>query len=225
MYKKRLVVLIVSILLLTGCTKITDNLDQIVDTIMAKDNNYVNTVSTGYELCLPIGVKQVVDNEYNQQFKIGNRYIYLYVDTVSYYYKNMLNYKSEDSYNYYYRELSLNDKTGYIGIDKKEDDLYFTEIVYNYSKIEFYATRDELPFILANALIIQRSIKYNDNLIDLELANNVNDGREIKYELDGPKDNQSTFSDVLHEYVPEETSEVELPDDINWERCNYEING
>ena len=225
MYKKRLVVLIVSILLLTGCTKITDNLDQIVDTIMAKDNNYVNTVSTGYELCLPIGVKQVVDNEYNQQFKIGNRYIYLYVDTVSYYYKNMLNYKSEDSYNYYYRELSLNDKTGYIGIDKKEDDLYFTEIVYNYSKIEFYATRDELPFILANALIIQRSIKYNDNLIDLELGNNVNDGREIKYELDGPKDNQSTFSDVLHEYVPEETSEVELPDDINWERCNYEING
>ncbi len=215
MYKKRLVVLIVSVLLLTGCTKITDNLDQIVDTIMAKDNNYVNTVSTGYELCLPIGVKQVIDNEYNQQFKIGNRYIYLYVDTVSYYYKNMLNYKKEDSYNYYYRELNLNNKTGYIGIDKKEDDLYFTEIVYNYSKIEFYATHDELPLILANALIIQRSIKYNDNLIDLELGNNVNDGREIKYELDGPKDNQSTFSDVLQEYVAEETPEVELPDDIN----------
>ena len=215
MYKKKLVVLIVSVLLLTGCTKITDDLDQVVDTIMAKDNNYVNTVSTGYELCLPIGVKQVIDNDYNQQFKIGNRYIYLYVDTVSYYYKNMLNYKKEDSYNYYYRELNLNNKTGYIGIDKKEDDLYFTEIVYNYSKIEFYATHEELPLILGNALIIQRSIKYNDNLINLELGNSINDGREIKYELDGPKDNQSTFSDVLQEYVAEETSEVELPDDIN----------
>ena len=215
MYKKKLVVLIVSVLLLTGCTKITDDLDQVVDTIMAKDNNYVNTVSTGYELYLPIGVKQVIDNEYNQQFKIGNRYIYLYVDTVSYYYKNMLNYKKEDSYNYYYRELNLNNKTGYIGIDKKEDDLYFTEIVYNYSKIEFYATHEELPLILGNALIIQRSIKYNDNLINLELGNSINDGREIKYELDGPKDNQSTFSDVLQEYVAEETSEVELPDDIN----------
>ena len=215
MYKKRLVVLIVSLLLLTGCTKVTDNLDEIVDTIMAKDHNYVNTVSTGYELCLPIGVKQVVDNDYNQQFKVGNRYIYLYVDTISYYYKNMLNYKNEDSYNYYYHELNLNNKTGYIGIDKKEDDLYFAEIVYNYSKIEFYATYDELPLVLANALLIQRSIKYNDNLIDLELGNNATDGREIKYELDGPKDNQSTFSDVLQEYVPEEVPEVELPDDIN----------
>lgn len=215
MYKKRLVVLMVLLLLLTGCTKVSDDLDQIVDTVMAKDNNYVNTVSTGYELCLPIGVKQVVDNDYNQQFKIGNRYIYLYVDTISYYYKNMLNYKSKDNYSYYFHELKLNNKTGYIGIDKKEDDLYFAEVVYNYSKIEFYATHDELPLILANALLIQRSIKYNDNLIDLELGNSTNDGREIKYELDGPKDNQSTFSDVLQEYVPEETPEVELPDDIN----------
>ena len=139
----------------------------------------------------------------------------MYVDTISYYYKNMLNYKSADSYNFYYRELSLNNKTGYIGIDKKEDDLYFAEVVYNYSKVEFYAKYDELPLILANALLIQRSIKYNDNLIDLELSNSNNDGREIKYELDGPKDNQSTFSDVLQEYIPEETPEVVLPDDIN----------
>ena len=215
MYKKSKVILIVVVLLLTGCTKITNNLDEVVNTIMAKDSNYVNTVSTGYELCLPLGVKQVVDNDYNQQFKIGNRNVYLYVDTISYYYKNMLNYKSKDNYSYYYRELNLNNKTGYVGIDKKDNDLYFVEIVYNYSKIEFYATHDELPFILANALLIQRSIKYNDNLIDLELGNSTNDGREIKYELDGPKDNQSTFSDVLQEYVPEETPEVELPDDIN----------
>ena len=215
MFKKRLVVLIGLLLFLTGCTKITDNLDDVVDAIMAKDNDYVNTVSTGYELYLPIGVMQVVDNDYNQQFKIGNRYIYLYVDTISYYYKNMLNYKSQDNYSYYFHELNLNNKTGYVGIDKKEDDLYFAEIVYNYSKVEFYATHDELPRILANTLLIQKSIKYNDNLIDLKLGISTNDGREIKYELDGPKDNQSTFSDVLQEYVPEDVPEVELPDDIN----------
>ena len=217
MYKKNGVVFLAILLLLTGCTKITDNLDEVVNAIMTKDNDYVNTVSTGYELCLPTGVKQVVDNEYNQQFKIGNRYIYLYVDTISYYYKNVLNYKSNDSYDYYYHELNLNNMTGYVGIQKKDDDLYFAEIVYNYSKVEFYASEDELPFILANALIIQRSIKYNDNLIDLELGNSTNDGKEIKYELDGPENNQSTFSDVLQAYPddPEETQEIELPDDIN----------
>jgi len=215
MYKKYCVFLMAIVLLLTGCSKITSNLDEVVNAIMTKDSNYVNTVSTGYELYIPTGVKQMVDNEYNQQFKIGNRYIYLYVDIISYYYKNMLNYKSNDSYTYYYHELFLNNKEGYIGVDKGEDDLYFVEIVYNYSKIEFYADSTELPYVLANALIIQKSIKYNDNLIDLELGSSTNDGREIKYELDGPQDNQSTFSDVLQEYVPEEVNEIELPDDSN----------
>lgn len=215
MYKKNCMFLIAIILLLTGCSKITSNLDEVVSAVMTKDSNYVNTVSTGYELYIPTGVKQMVDNEYNQQFKIGNRYIYLYVDIISYYYKNMLNYKSKDNYSYYYHELLLNNKEGYIGIDKQEDNLYYVVIVYNYSKIEFYADSNELPYILANALIIQKSIKYNDNLIDLELGSSTNDGREIKYELDGPKDNQSTFSDVLQEYVPEEVNEIELPDDSN----------
>lgn len=215
MHRKSYIILIVIVLLLAGCTKITNNLDEVVDAIMNNDSNYVNTVSTGYELYIPTGVKQVIDNEYNQQLKIGNRYIYLYVDTISYYYKNMLNYKSRDSYNYYYRELLLNDKTGYIGIDKVLDDMYLVEIVYNYSKVEFYSDLNDLPFILANSLIVQRSIKYNDNLISLELGNSTNDGREFKYELDGPKDSQSTFSDYLQEYVPDEVEDVELPDDSN----------
>ena len=89
------------------------------------------------------------------------------------------------------------------------------EIVYNYSKVEFYSDLNDLPFILANSLIVQRSIKYNDNLISLELGNSTNDGREFKYELDGPKDSQSTFSDYLQEYVPDEVEDVELPDDSN----------
>jgi len=213
MYKKKFISFIVIILLLTGCTKITDNLDEVINSIMANDSSYTNTVSTGYELFIPSGVKQVVDSEYNQKFKIKNRYVYLYVDTISYYYKNSLNYKSDENYNYYYKELLLNGKTGYIGVSKIEENLFFTEIVYNYSKVEFYSDLDELSLIVADALIIQKSIKYNDNLIGLELNNNINDGREIKYELDSPKDVESTFSDYLQEYVPEETEEVELPDE------------
>lgn len=213
MHKKRVVILILIAFFITGCMKITNNLDDIVNSIMTKDTNYVNTVSTGYELYIPTGVKQVVDNEYNQKFKVKDRYIYLYVDIISYYYKNMLNYKSQDNYSYYYRQLLLNGKTGYIGINKVEENLYFVEIVYNYSKIEFYTDLDELPVILAHALIIQRSIKYNDNLIDLKLSSDINESREIKYELDGPKDSKSTFSDYLQEYVSDEKIEVELPED------------
>jgi len=211
---RKLMFLVVVALILTGCTKIDSNLDSVVNATMKSENLAVNTVSTGYELYVPTGVMQVLDNEYNQKFKIKDTYIYLYVDTISYYYKNMLNYKLESDYNYYYKMLQLGNKTGYIGINKISDDNFLCEIVYNYSKIEFYSDLIDLPIVMANSLIIQNSIKFNDNLIRLELNNDSNDSREIKYELEKPKDSESTFSKYLQEYVaPDSNEEVELPDE------------
>ena len=213
MYKRNFVFLVIIVLLITGCTRISNNLDEVVDDTLRSTLISTNTVSTGYELYIPTGVRQVVDNEYNQKLKIKNRYVYLYVDTISYYYKNMLNYKSTNDYNYYYKEINKNGKTGYIGINKIEEDLYYCEIVYNYTKSEFYSNEADLPVILTNALIVQKSIKFNDNLIAMELDSEANDGREIKYELDSPKESESKFSDYLQEYVPETKEEVELPDE------------
>ena len=205
--------MITILFILTGCVRLTDNLSDTINEILKNETTSVNTVSTGYELYIPIGVTQVTDNEYNQKFKIRDRYIYLYVDTVSYYYKSELNYKKSSDYNYYYYQISNNGKTGYVGINKVDDDSYFCVIVYNYSKIEFYSDLNDLPIIFANSLIIQNSIKFNDELIKLELESNITDGREIKYELDKPVDSESTFSQYLQEYVAEEGMEVELPDD------------
>lgn len=213
MYKRNFVFLVIIVLLITGCTRISNNLDEVVDDTLRSTLISTNTVSTGYELYIPTGVRQVVDNEYNQKLKIKNRYVYLYVDTISYYYKNMLNYKSTNDYNYYYKEINKNGKNGYIGINKIEEDLYYCEIVYNYTKSEFYANSIDLPVILTNALIVQKSIKFNDNLIAMELDSEANDGREIKYELDSPKESESKFSDYLQEYVPDTKEEVELPDE------------
>ena len=198
MCKRHFVFFIVTILLLSGCTKVSNNLDEVVDAAMVNNDLLANTVSTGYELYIPTGVKQVADRQYNQKFKIKNRYIYLYVDTISYYYK----------------ELQYDGKSGYIGIRKTNDDLYFCEIVYNYSKMEFYAELDELSLIVANSLIIQKSIKYNDSLISLELENRASDGVEVTYELDSPKDSKSVFSDYLQDVVEDETDD-ELPEE-NW---------
>lgn len=212
MYKKRVIFLVIITLIMTGCTKLDSNVDNIVDSTMVKNVDKVNTVSTGYELYIPMGVRQLVDNEYNQRFKIKDTDVYLYVDTVSYYYKNKLNYKSDGSYNYYYREVNFNEKDGYIGINKLDDGSFFVEIVYNYAKIEFYTNEEKLPIILSNCLTMVNSIKYNDNLIDMELKNTTDGGREVKYELDKPKDSESTFYQVLQEFVEEEESEVVLPD-------------
>ena len=213
MYRKRLLLFIVIALMLTGCTKLdNNNVDTIVDATMTKKIKNVNTVSTGYILYMPVGVMQLVDNQYNQKFRIRGTYVYLYVDTISYYYKNVLNYKTDKNYNYYYKEIYLDAKTGYIGINKLSDDSLFVEIVYNYSKMEFYVNERDLSLVLANSLMIINSVEYNDNLIRLSLDDNINDGREVKYELDKPKDSVSTFDQFLQEYVDDEEVEVVLPD-------------
>ena len=212
MYKKKVILLVIIALILTGCTKLDSNVDNIISATMTKEIENVNTVSTGYELYIPIGVTQLVDNEYNQKLKIRDTHVYLYVDTVSYYYENSLNYKTLGDYNYYYKEINLNKKTGYIGINKLEDGSFFVEIVYNYSKIEFYSSEEDMPFIISNSLMILNSIKYNDTLIKLELDNTSSDGREVKYELEKPDDSESTFDQFLQEYVEPEETDVVLPD-------------
>lgn len=212
MYRNKVILLFIFTLMLTGCTRLDNNIDNIVNATMTKEISFVNTVSTSYELYVPIGVVQNKDSKYNQKFKIRDTYVYLYVDTVSYYYKNSLNYRSSGEYDYFYRDINLNNKSGYIGIKKIDDDTYFGEIVYNYSKIEFYCSYNDMPLVISNSLMILNSIKYNDNLIELELDVDVNDGREVKYELDKPEDSGSTFSQVLQEYVEPEETDVVLPD-------------
>ena len=49
--------------------------------------------------------------------------------------------------------------------------------------------------------------------IKVELENSTSDGREVKYELDKPVDSESTFSKYLQEYVAEDDTKVDLPDD------------
>jgi len=213
MNKKLFIFLVITILLLTGCTRIDNNIDNILSSIMSEEVNKVNTVSTGYQLYIPMGVMQLDDNEYNQKLKIRDTHVYLYVDVVSYYYKNNLNYVKDDEYNYFYKEILNNKKSGYIGINKLEDDNYFVKIIYNYSKIEFYAEYSDLSYITANSLIILNSIKFNDSLIKLELSTDYSAFGEIEYELDKPEGSKSTFSQFLQEYVSDEDEEeMELPD-------------
>ena len=212
MYRRKVMLLIIIALILTGCVKIDNNIDSVVNATMNKEIKDVNTVSTNYQLYIPMGVMQLGDNEYNQKLKIKDTHVYLYVDTVSYYYKNDLNYKKNEDYNYYYKEIKLNDKTGYIGINKLDENSFFVQIIYNCSKIEFYSNYEDVPIIVSNSLIMLNSIKYNDNLIRNKLDDTTSDGREVKYELDKPKDSESTFYQYLQEYVEPEQNEVVLPD-------------
>ena len=137
--KKKLVLIFLILLMTTGCVRLetTDNYIDLVNIVLNDNNKVVNKASTGYKYYLPMGVRLVYDNNNNQRFKVENEDIYLYVDVVSYYYKNKLNLMEEED-SYYYAKINHDDKSGYIMINNENEDEYFLKIVYNYAKIEGY---------------------------------------------------------------------------------------
>ena len=133
---KKVLILCALLISCIGCTRI-DNIEDykvIIDGVIEENNINTNTVSMGYKYYLPIGVSKVYDKDYNQKFKYEDAYMYLYVDAVSYYYRNPLNFTDETGKDFYYK-ISNGEKIGYVTLDKNDND-YFLKIVYNYAKIE-----------------------------------------------------------------------------------------
>jgi len=210
---KKTFILLLLTLILTGCTRI-DNKEEykdITNIIVNSSNNLVNTATKGYKYYLPKGVSVIQNMDFNQKFRITDNDVYLYADTISYYYKKNLSYNKDD-YNYYFSNINSKDKVGYIGINK-EGESYFVKIVYNYSTMEFYTTKDKLSALIGYSTIILDSIVYNDILIKEMLENNDVSTNEKIYEIQKPDDSESKFSDYLQEYVSDEEKVDVLPDE------------
>ena len=210
--QKKILLVSILILILSGCMKIDKNSQNYISII----NNCLNTktisndVALGYKYYLPKGVKLIQNYDYNQKFSVGQNDLYMYVDINSYYYKSKL--KKQTSDNYYYHKIKKGKKTGYISISKS-NNLYFTKIVYNYAKMEFYSNSNDLNNLITLSTIILNSIDYNDIIIEKVLGENLGDYSEITYELKKPEDASNDFSQYLEEYVEEDKSEKKLPDE------------
>lgn len=208
---KKKTILLLTLILCVGCTRI-DNIEDygiIIDKIINNNYNNQNTTSLGYTYYLPLGVSKVYDKDYNQKLKTEDTFMYLYVDAVSYYYQNNLNLLKESSNNnYYYKEIEKDNKKGYVVITNEENNIYFIKIVYNYAKIESYVPKTKIESTLANSMIILNSINYNDNLIKKLLEEEHDLGVDKEYKIDKPTDATSKFSEYLSEYVEEKESTV-----------------
>ena len=213
--KKVFILLPISILLLcVGCTRIDNlgNYDVIINDVINNKKNVVNTASLGYKYYLPLGVAKVYDKDFNQRLKMNNEYMYLYVDIVSYYYHNSLNFDEDNANSYYYTKINNGNKTGYVKITN-DGEKYFIKIVYNYAKIESYTAKTNINNILANSMIILNSIEYNDSLIKKILEDERFSSIDKEYKIKKPDDAESKFSEYLSEYVQEEENVTpELPE-------------
>lgn len=208
--RKKLIPLLM-ILLITGCSKVSSNSNnyvEVVNNVLNYNNKSVNTTSVGYKYYKPIGVTVVYDGELNKEFKVKDNLMLLYVDIISYYYKNLLNFDDFSvNLGYYFSSLD----NGYIYIDKREDD-YYLKIVYNYARIESYVKESDLVDIINYSTIILNSITYNDKLISNKIENGVSFGGEVTYEIDKPNDSNSKFNEYLQEYVQKNDVEEEIID-------------
>ena len=212
---KKKIILLLILILCVGCTRI-DNVNDysiIIDKIINNNYNNQNTTSLGYTYYLPLGVSKVYDKDYNQKLKTEDTFMYLYVDSVSYYYHNTLNLDDNMINNsYYYHKINKDDKVGYVVITE-DKDLYFIKVVYNYAKIETYVEEYELADVLSYSMIILNSINYNDNLIEKILQDDYYSSSFKEYKIKKPEDAESKFSEYLSEYVGEEDSIIpDLPE-------------
>ena len=197
---KKIVLLLLTTLILTGCTVVrmdTSNPDVIIDIVLSKPNTLYNTVGKGYKYYKPRGVIYLDTNELNDKLYSNGNYYYLYVDVISYYYKKDVEYE-ENKDAYYSRIIDFDGRNGYVEINKVGDK-YLVEFMYNYSKIESMVDEEDINEVILNSSYILSTIKYNAKVIKIMLNDDFLTNQEEKYDIFTPKKKINDFVEFVND--------------------------
>lgn len=199
--KKKLLILTLVILTITGCTNLSNtSLDEITNTMLSSKINLANTVFDGYKYYVPRGLRLIMKNDYNASLldEYNNTY-YLYIDIISYYNDEKLDYNT-DKNAYFSKKLNYNNKDGYLEITKiKDSNYYFIEYMYNYGKIESFVKEKELNSAIINMSSILASLTFNRTVLETIVGNKVLNYKEDTYDVMKPKGSTAT-KDTYLEY-------------------------
>lgn len=164
---RKKLVLILTIIFMTGCTIVDINTNSYmnnINTILSRNSKYTNKNAIGFQYYLPNGVIVTEVNDYNQRLMSKGDIYYLYADVVSYYHK--INYKYKKNKSAYLSEyISYKGKYGYVEVNEDNGN-YFVEMMFNYAKIESYVSKSNLKEALSNMTLILSSVKYNDDIVE-----------------------------------------------------------
>lgn len=181
---KKIVLLLLVGLSLTGCTAVrinTKDIDNTINVILSKNNTLYNRVGKGYKYYVPRGVSYIDTVEFNDKLYSNGNYYYLYIDAISYFYQKEMNYEINDDA-YYSREFDINDKKGYLKIEKK-DNKYLINFYYNYARIQALVSKDDIEDVVLNATYILSTVKFNPEVIKLMLDDEFFTNKEEKYDI------------------------------------------
>lgn len=208
---KKIFVLLALVFLVTGCS-VTEKqtIENVVDDVLASNQNFTNKHFSGYEYYLPRGVSMTNKLGYNSTLKYRSNQIYLYVDVISYYHKIEKNYQVKEDI-YFSKILKNGDKTGYINVTKTSNkDEYYIDIEYNYGKIETYSNEANLNGTVINSINILKSIKFNDAVIDSLIGENKIEYKEEKFDLFGSERDDDGSLDIMDDKYYGESSDDEI---------------
>ena len=214
--KKLLVVLFTLLILFTGCEikDITnDDIDEIIENTISLETQRANKSFEGYKYYIPRGFS-LEDKKGNNHILLsnGDRY-YLYIDIVSYFHKIPMQ-VTKDNELYFFRKISYNNIDGYIKVRTEEDDAYYIEIYYNYSRIEAFVKKENLESSIRNSIRILSSVTYNDIILDTLIGERTIDYQEEIYNDYKSKRENSSFLDYIEEYDETEEEEKIKDEDI-----------
>lgn len=215
-------ILIVIVLLASGCTNINKNLtskddiDKNFNTLQATitDSNYemYNNYRTGYKYYTPKGLYVRGGSEYNEIINSRKYSYHLYVDVISFYNRVISKYE-EDNKALYSKQINNKDKFGYVEVNELKNDRYLLEIMYNYAKIEVIVDKSDLEVAFANSMIILSSVKYNNDILTNLVGENVLTSKEIEFNIFETKKTESNFLEVeANNDYKEETNDPDLID-------------
>ena len=212
---KNFLCLLATVLLLCGCSKINDkNYDELINSVVASNYKMENTYRTGYKYYTPTNMDILNTLDYNETLADDNYKYYFYVDVVSYYNRVIEKFKEDDKA-VYSKSINYEDKYGYIEINKWKNGKYLLEIMYNYAKIEVIVDEENIKSAITNSMVVLSSVKYNNNLLESIVGENVLTAKEIEFNIFENKKNESNFLKVSEEDVYEDNDVPNDPDLVN----------
>ncbi len=199
---KKIILMLALVILFTGCEIkdiTTADIDILIDNAISQRVSNANEYFNGYKYYLPRGFGIVNKKDNNHILVSNGDYYYLYVDTISYYYKKK-NETTFDNELYFSKKINYNDKEGYIKISQPKNDIYFVEISFHYSKIEVYTKKENLEYAIKNSIKILISVKYNDIILETLIGKNYLNYNEEVYNIFESKREDGNFMDYIDEY-------------------------
>ncbi len=206
---KKLLLILVIIFSLSGCTNINDlNYDDIINNISLNAKKS-NVFKKGFNFYLPRGLDVSKAGPNYVIISSSNVDYYMYLDLISFHESKKIEYEENPNV-YYSQKFSYNDNDGYVEIKLWENNKYLIEIMYNYAKIEVMVEENLIKEVLINSINILNSIKYNNTIIESLLKS---DNLDYTEELFNMFENIEDKSNVLnYEDVNSNNDNTEIKD-------------